>query len=183
VVERVKREREVLVDWRPFYLRPDTPPEGLELPDHVRSRMAGTQERLRQMAQDSGLSLVFPSRIANTRLAHEATEYARAQGKLEEFHRLVFHKYFAEGEDLSRWEVLGSAAEEAGLEADEMRRQVESGKFTPLVEQLITQARALEVEAVPTYILNERFAVVGAQPYEVFQRGFARLEAQERGDA
>jgi predicted DsbA family dithiol-disulfide isomerase len=144
--------------------------------------MASTQERLRQMARDSGLSMVFPSRIPNTRLAHEATEYARAQGKLEEFHRLVFHKYFSEGEDLSCWEVLESAAEEVGLEADEIRHQVESGKFTPVVEQQIAQARALEIEAVPTYILNGRFAVVGAQPYEVFQRGFARLEAEDRGD-
>jgi predicted DsbA family dithiol-disulfide isomerase len=181
VVERLKRERGAQVDWRPFYLRPDTPAEGLEMPEDVRMRMAGTQEKLRQMALASGLSIVFPARIPNTRRAHEATEWARGQNKLEEFHRIVFHKYFGLGEDISRWAVLESAAEEAGLEAAEMRRRVESGEFRGAVEQQIAQAQALEIEAVPTYILNGRLAVVGAQPYEVFQRGLDRLEAEQKG--
>ena len=29
---------------------------------------------------------------------------------------------------------------------------------------------------VPTYILNDKYAIVGAQPYEVFKRATARLE-------
>lgn len=79
MVERLKREHDTQVEWRPFYLRPDTPPEGMEVPAHLRARYAGAMERLRQMARAAGMEMVTSSRIPNTRLAHEATEFARAR--------------------------------------------------------------------------------------------------------
>ena len=35
MVEKLKQDYEIEVDWRPFYLYWDTPPEGRELPEHV----------------------------------------------------------------------------------------------------------------------------------------------------
>jgi len=73
VVEKLKEEYEVEVEWRPFYLRPDTPPEGLDLPDYVkRARANGSEERLRSIATSYGMEFRSTERIYNTRLAHEA---------------------------------------------------------------------------------------------------------------
>src|SRR5262245_30083257 len=105
----------------------DTPPEGMELPDYVkRARANGSEERLASIAQAYGMDFVSTKRIYNTRIAHEATEYAREHGKGNEFHKVMFRKVYAEGEDPSQWEVLRSAAEEVGLNGDEMQRDVES---------------------------------------------------------
>jgi len=41
-VEKLKKEYDVQVDWRPYFLRPETPPEGLPLPAYVRERMKDT---------------------------------------------------------------------------------------------------------------------------------------------
>jgi predicted DsbA family dithiol-disulfide isomerase len=175
VVEKLQAEQEVQVEWRPFYLRPDTPPEGSELPAYVRTRMAGAHERLKQMAQAAGMEMVFPTRIPNTRRAHEATEYARALGKHLEFHRVVFRLYYAEGQDISHWDILRAAALETGLDPDEMQREVEDGHYTQLVEDQMAVAQELGISGVPTYILDDKYAIVGAQPYEAFQRVVARL--------
>ncbi len=175
MVEKLTAEQGAQVEWRPFYLRPDTPPEGSELPAYVRARMAGAQERLKQMARAAGMEMVFPSRIPNTRRAHEATEYARAHGKLIEFHRVVFRLYYAEGKDISQWDVLNAAALEIGLDADEMQRAVEDGRYTRAVEEQIAMAQELGITGVPTYVLNDKYAIVGAQPYEAFQRVLGRL--------
>ena len=174
-------ERKVLVEWRPYYLRPDTPPEGSELPAYIRSRMQGAHDRLKQMAQSAGLEMVFPTRIPNTRLAHEATEYARAKGKHEEFHRVLFRLYYGEGQDISSWQVIRAAAQETGLDSDEMQREVESGRYTPTVEEQFMEAQELGITGVPTYILDDKYAIVGAQPYEVFERVLARLAAEAKG--
>ncbi len=183
MVEKLKAEHGAEVEWRPFYLRPDTPPEGMELPAYLRTRYAGTTERLRQMALANGMEMVTPSRIPNTRLAHEATEYGREQGKGEDFHRLVFRKFYGEGQDISRWEVLRAAAEEAGLNADDMQREVEAGRYTAAVKEQVEEAYALGINGVPTYILNDKYAIVGAQPYEVFQQVLARLNTEDgKGD-
>ena len=178
VVERLKAEHDVAVDWRPFYLRPDTPPEGMELPAYLQAQVSSTTERLRQMARANGMEMVSPVRIPNTRLAHEATEYAREQGKADDFHRIVFRKYYGEGQDIGQWEVLRAAAEEAGLNADEMEPLVTGRRYTTTVEDQVEEAFALGITGVPTYVLNDRYAIVGAQPYEVFEQALQRLAAE-----
>lgn len=180
MVERLKDEYNVDVEWRPFYLRPDTPPEGTDLPDYIRrARANGSEERLSQMAGAYGMDFVSTKRIYNTRLAHEATEYAREHGKGSEFHRVVFRKVYAEGQDISQWDVLRSAAEEVGLNADEMQSDVAGGKYTVEVAEQVEQAYQIGVTGVPTYVINDRYAVVGAQPYEAFKNALAKILKKE----
>ena len=181
-VQKLSQNYPLEVTWMPFYLRPDTPPEGMELPAHVKAHMKGMQTHLVQMANAAGLRMIFPDRIPNTRLAHEATEYARQKGKANEFHQAVFDCYYGQGEDISRWEVLQQAAKEIGLDADEMREEVEQGKFTALVSEQVRQAAELGVDGVPTYILNDRYAIVGAQPYEVFEQALKQLISEVQHD-
>jgi predicted DsbA family dithiol-disulfide isomerase len=176
VVGKLKAEYQVEVEWRPFYLYWDTPPEGRELPEHVkRARGAGSEERLLQLAASNGMKFVSTSRIYNTRIAHEATEYAREHGRQDEFHAIVFRKVYADGLDISQWDVLRAAAEEAGLVADEMQHEVEAWKYTANVEEQVQQAYRIGVSGVPTYVINNRYAIVGAQPYDVFKRALERI--------
>ncbi len=164
------------VEWRPFYLYWDTPPEGRDLPEHVnQARAAGSEQRLSQMAASFGLPFISTKRIYNTRLAHEATEYARDHGRHVEFHRAVFQKVYGKGEDISKWDVLRAAAEEAGLDPDEMQREVDAGKYKARVEEEVKRAYRMGVSGVPTYVINNKYALVGAQPYDVFKRALATV--------
>jgi len=176
VVAKLKVEYNVEVEWRPFYLYWDTPPEGRELSEHIkRARAAGSEERLSQIANSNGMVFMSARRIYNTRLAHEATEYAREHGKADEFHQIVFRKVYAEGQDLSQWNVLKDAAREAGLNGAEMQSKVEAGKYTAEVEAQVQKAYQIGVSGVPTYVINNRYAIVGAQPYEVFKKALTRI--------
>ena len=164
------------LEWRPYYLRPDTPPEGMDLPDYIlKGRANGSEERLKSMAAQYGMDFASTERIYNTRLAHEATEYAREKGKALEFHHAVFQKVYAQGRDIGRWEVLREAALEAGLDADDMQAAVESGRYIEEVKKQVQFARQIGVTGVPTYVINDRYAVVGAQPYEVFKNALAKI--------
>lgn len=168
------------VEWRPFYLYFDTPPEGRDLPEHVkRARANGSEERLRSIANVYGMEFRSTERIYNTRLAHEATEYAREHGKGNEFHKIIFRNVYAEGHDLSQWDVLRSAAEEAGLNADEIQRIVQAETYKVNVEEQVKQAYQMGVTGVPTYVINDRYAVVGAQPYEVFKNALEQILNQK----
>ncbi|HMN00742.1 MAG TPA: DsbA family oxidoreductase [Anaerolineales bacterium] len=180
VVATLIEKHSAQVEWRPFYLRPDTPPEGMELPDYVKSRMAQTNARLKQMADAAGLEMVFATRIPNTRLAHEATEYATQNGKHMEFHRVVFDKFYGRGEDISKWDVLRDAAVQVGLDADEMQREVEAGRHTAAVNSAVQEAQQIGVTGVPTYVLNDRYAIVGAQPYEAFLQALRQIEKDQK---
>ncbi len=176
VVEKLQEEYKVDVDWRPYYLRPDTPPEGMDLPDYIlRARAAGAEDRLQQLANMNGLEYRPTDRFYNTRLAHEATEYSREHGKVNEFHRIIFHQVFVEGADPGDWQVLRAAAREVGLNDEEMQQIVESGKYTAEVAEQVQQAQQIGVSGVPTYVINDKYAIVGAQPYEAFKNALAQI--------
>lgn len=176
VVEKLSAEFNVEVDWRPYYLNPNTPPEGMDLPDYIlRARANGSEERLAMMAEKNGMPFKSTERIYNTRLAHEATEYAREHGKMNEFHRVVFRKVYAEGQDISKWDVLRTAAEEAGLNGADMQQVVENGKYTREVADQVQWAQGIGVTGVPTYVINDKYAIVGAQPYEVFRNALSQI--------
>lgn len=176
MVDQLKAEYNVDVEWRPYYLRPDTPPEGLDLPDYIlRARSNGSEERLQSMAAMHGLEFRSTERIYNTRIAHEATEYAREHGKLNEFHKVVFRQVYVDGLDVSKWDVLRAAAEEVGLDSADMQAVVDSGKYTAQVAEQVRWAQQIGVTGVPTYVINDRYAIVGAQPYQAFKNALAQI--------
>jgi predicted DsbA family dithiol-disulfide isomerase len=176
VVDQLKAEYNVDVEWRPYYLRPDTPPEGMDLPDYIiKARASGADERLQNMAKLHGMEFNSPDRIYNTRIAHEATEYAREHGKALEFHRVVFRKVYGEGLDISKWEILRATAGEVGLDAADMQTVVDGGKYTAEVAAQVRQAQEIGVSGVPTYVINDRYAIVGAQPYAAFKNALAQI--------
>ena len=176
MVDLLKAEYKVDVEWRPYYLRPDTPPEGMDLPAYIiKARASGADDRLQSMAKMNRMEFKSPDRIYNTRIAHEATEYAREHGKVLEFHRVVFRKVYAEGLDISKWDILRSAAEEVGLDANDMQAIVDGGKYTAEVAEQVRQAQEIGVTGVPTYVINDRYAIVGAQPIEAFKRALAQI--------
>lgn len=175
-VEKLKQEYQVDVEWRPFYLRPDTPPEGMDLPDYIlRARENGSEDRLAELAETHSLKFKSTDRIYNTRLAHEATEYALEHGCGNEFHYAMFQKVYANGQDPSQWDVIRSVADEVGLDPDDMQTLVASGKYTDQVAAKVQEAYQIGVTGVPTYVINNRYALVGAQPYEVFKRALTQI--------
>jgi len=173
-------EYNVEVEWRPFYLYFDTPPEGRELPEYIKQKRAnGSDERLRAIATSYGMKFKSTERIYNTRLAHEATEYAREHGKGNEFHRVIFRMVYAEGKDPSQWDVLRSAAQEVGLDGEALQKAVDSETYKVNVEEQVRWAYQIGVTGVPTYVINDRYAIVGAQPYETFKSALEQIKSRK----
>ena len=139
------------------------------------ARAQGSETRLRQIAESYGMAFVSTQRIYSTRLAHEATEHAREHGKGNEFHKVRFHKVYAEGQDPSQWDVLRAAAQEAGLDPDELQREVDKETYTARVVDQVRWAYQIGVTGVPTYVINNRYAIMGAQPYEVFKGALEQI--------
>ena len=114
----------VEVEWRAFEPHPELPPEGGSLGDDP-GRTKMFRARLQESAEEAGMQMRFADKVSNSRLALEATEYARTQGKLEAFHRGVFDAYFGNAENIGLADVLARVGEAAGLNPAELRRVLE----------------------------------------------------------
>jgi predicted DsbA family dithiol-disulfide isomerase len=179
-VEQLRREFAVEVEFWAYDLRPDLPAEGLPR-DVVYQGGRYTAEyfqHLRQVAEESGIRLGQPPVVANTHKAHEATEFAKEQGAADSFSRAVFTAYWEEEENIGEIDTLCRLAQECGLDGQALRQALASGRYTQRVEEQMEWARREDIGGVPTFIFDGRFALVGAQSYDVFKSITERILAR-----
>jgi predicted DsbA family dithiol-disulfide isomerase len=46
------------------------------------------------------------------------------------------------------------------------------------VAEQVNWAQRIGVTGVPTYVINNKYAIVGAQPYEAFKNALAQIEKE-----
>ena len=97
------------------------------------------------------------------RPAHEAARCAAEAGKFWPYHDRLFEEQPAfERADLVRYAV------DLGLDWAGFVRCLDERRFAAVVEADVAQARALNINGTPTFLINGR-PVVGAQPIETFR--------------
>ncbi len=144
------------------------------------------EEMLSQMAQMASLEgLTFDwdrLRHANTGRAHRVLHLAKEQGLQLEMQERLFRAYFAEGATVGDPETLAQLGEEVGLDAQEVREACDDADYAEAVDRDITRARMLGVNGVPYFLIEQKYAVSGAQSAETFASVLERvLEFQRTG--
>ena len=179
-VEKLRREYELEVHWWPFLLDPSIPAEGREREPRTKPDDPPTHLELR--GERAGITFRRGRRFTpNSHLALETAEYAQEIGHDDEgLHRALFAAHFEGEADIGDLETLIEIGGEQGLDRDELRAVLGEGRYREQVDERITIAREIGVRGVPTFIFNERDAVVGAQEYAVFEQVMEQLEAPRR---
>ncbi|MCG3774054.1 MAG: hypothetical protein JW395_0871 [Nitrospira sp.] len=148
-------------------------------PDQV----AAGRARLTQAAEEAGIPIGFRERMSNSRLALEAAEMAREQGKLHEFHTRVLKAYWVERQDIGEAATVVALGTEAGLDGEALRQALAERRYRPAVDALVQEANELGIHAVPSFVFQEKYLVQGAQPYEVFKQVMERyVLPEQRGE-
>ena len=178
------RDRGVEVEWLPFDLHPEYPPDGLPREELMRRFPAGMHETVRRMNEEAGLRYnPHPERVPNTRRALELIEYARTQGAHDRLHERVMEAYWGEARDITDWDELAPLAAEGGLDPDEARELVEGGHFRAAVDASTGTAQRHGISAVPAFVFDGRLLVSGAQPHEILEKALERVAAMRADDA
>lgn len=165
------------VHLHPFELNPQMAPEGENVAEHIQKKYGSTPEQSaasRQALKDRGAALGFvfnyapDTRIWNTFDAHRLLHWAALEGKQLALKHVFFAAYFTEQSPVNDHAVLADAAARAGLDPERAQQVLASNAYADDVrrDEAIWQGRG--VRAVPTIIFNQRWALQGGQPPEVF---------------
>jgi len=140
-----------------------TPPEAPPTPMELRGQNLG-------ITFNRGRALT-----SNSHLALEAAEFAGERGDPWPFHRRMFKSYFEDLEDIGQIETVVRAGVEAGLPEDELRLALTQGTYRERVDEGIHWSRSIGVTAIPTFVFNQRFGMVGAQEIAAFRAMMDKL--------
>jgi predicted DsbA family dithiol-disulfide isomerase len=181
--EFLRREAGARIEWLPFDLHPEYPPEGIPRPELMARYPAAMHDAVRRMNEEAGLTYnPHPERVPNTRRALEVIEYARGQGRHDALHERIMDAYWTEGRDITDWDELESCVADVGLDPAEARELVESGAFRAAVDGSTQTAQRHGIAAVPAFVFDGRLLVSGAQPHEVLEKAIERIAAMRAED-
>lgn len=168
----------VEIEWQPFELNPDMPPEGENLRDHVARKYGASRadsERARENIRQAGAQYGFvfdyldDMKMVNTFDAHVLLDYAHKLGKQTELKLRLFSAFFTEHKDISNREVLLKEAEFVGISKQHAETAFINKQTVKRVKQLEEQWKTMGISGVPTVIFNRKRALTGAQPQATYE--------------
>ena len=175
IVDKLQQEFDLGVEWLGFEIHPETPQEGMPLLTlFPRADPEAMARRLNGMGSPFGIAFRKIVTISNSRLAIEAGEFAKEQGRFDRFHHAVFEAYFSQGKDIGSIDVLTQIAASAGLDTRDLGDALRNGAYRRALETVKEDASRLGITAAPTFRLGDRERIVGAQQIAVFRE---RLKA------
>lgn len=175
------------IHWQPFQLDPDAGTTPVPLREAYARKFGGV-ERTEQIlgqtqatARGEGLPMDFSQgQVRVTTLpAHRLLWLAGQHGVQDAVGEALFRAHFEHGQNLADTEVLTRAGAAGGLDAAEIAQMLASSRGLAEVEAGLDQARALGVSSVPTFVIDGRWAISGAQPPEAFAQALRQIAAEQ----
>ena len=165
----------------PFELHPEIPPEGRPRDEVLPAAyMARAQEGVSRMAAAVGLHLTLHERLINSRPTLQAAEFAREQGRFDAMHHELLKTYWDEGRDVSDTAVLKEVAARAGVDVAGMEAAIKGDRFGDYLDARRAEAEELGINGIPAHVIADRYLVMGAQPYDLFERVMAKVGVPRR---
>ena len=175
---KARPDHPFVIEWHPFQLNPDMPPEGMDRRSYLEAKFGGKEQavsvyaRIAEEAEASGLfvNLASIDRTPNTVNAHRLIHWAGIERKQEAAVTALFNAYFTEGRDIGDSKVLCDIAEVIGMERDVVERLLSSDAEIEDIKARDAHSRQMGVNAVPTFIVAQQHVVPGAQPAEFWEK-------------
>lgn len=187
-LEGFTEKDKVEIVWRSFQLDPDMEyVPGQSVHEYLGSRKGGSaadgkrmNDAMTAMAKEVGLHYDFDNAIINNTLdAHRLLHLAKEKGVQNDMKERLFKAYYTEGKNVGEIETLVQLGEELGLDGEEVRKMLESDKYTHAVQQDQSEAQQLGARGVPFFVFNNKYAVSGAQPPELFTQVLDKVWEEE----
>ena len=178
-------EIEAEVRWQPFELNPDMPPEGEDAASHIARKYGRPPDpamrgRMEAMAAQAGYDMRYlgggeepESRLWNTFLAHKLLRWAltahgaAAQTRLK---LALFDAHFQQRRNVGEAEVLLDLAAAAGLDRAAAEAALADEALGDDVHEAEYLAREMDINAVPTMLIDRKYLIPGAQQPETYAR-------------
>jgi predicted DsbA family dithiol-disulfide isomerase len=166
--------KDIEIIYRAYQLDPSVPNEGLDFQTYMENRFGADFvskfHQVEQVAQMEGLDFDFSSlpKAINTLTLHRILTIALQDGIQAEVKEAFMKAYFVDKQDLTQENILVELLGKYGWSAEKTLKIINSDMATDEVKGEMNYYRQLGVTGVPFFIFNQKYAVSGAQPAEVF---------------
>lgn len=169
---------ELEVHWHSYQLDPDAPQsQTISNTERLAQKYGRTlaevedmQRNIADMAKAEGIEFNWQqANSGNTFNAHRLIHLAQSKGLGNEAKEALFYSYMTQGLKIGERETLEDVAARIGLNPVEVDDLLDGNEFADFVKFDQEVARdQLKVTGVPFFVFDQRIALAGAQPRDVF---------------
>jgi predicted DsbA family dithiol-disulfide isomerase len=164
-------EIEVEVNFRPFFLDPTIPADGMDRQTYMLAkfgaeRLKTIHDPLTAAGKEDGIDYAFDkiTRTPSSVNAHRLLRWSHLIGSQRTVAEALFTAYWCWGQDVSDIEVLKTIAIVNGLNGLEIAEELATDRDTKEVLEEAKLAQNIGVTGVPTFVVNRKYGATGAQP-------------------
>ena len=132
-----------------------------------------------EMGEEAGLTFnVDIQKPTNTNKAHLLLHQAKDEGLQTKLKEALFEAYFVNGENISDKQTLLEIAGNVGLDVEKSEETLNQKKYASEVRDDINLAQRYDIQGVPFFIINNKYALSGAQPVTAFAQALDKISAE-----
>lgn len=162
--------------FRPYQLDPTLPDDPVPLSQRLLEKFGAQVDAVTQQVESAaageGIDLRFDrAQAVNTLTAHRLLRLAEREYGPEIQQKLaekLFEAHFTNGSNVADPQLLTELAVAAGLERERVVTYLASDEGLTEVRDEIVRAQRLGIRAVPTFVVDGKYAIQGAQPISTF---------------
>jgi len=167
----------VHINWHSFQLYPDISYQSdIDVFDFVANSKGKSREwsqsmhtHITEAGKQCDIDFRFDkAKVANTFDAHRLIHFASQHNKGNEMAHCLFHAYFTASKNISDSDTLGSLGKSIGLDSKQIINFLKGNDYIDEVNADIQIAQHLGIRGVPFFIINQKYALSGAQDPDIF---------------
>jgi predicted DsbA family dithiol-disulfide isomerase len=181
---------DVTMTFRAYQLDPAPIPHPVPIRQVLEAKFGGPQQAARMFAHVTavaaadGLTLNFDRAVAaNTFDAHRLIAWAATQELQLSMIEALQRAHFTDGVDLGAHAELARLAGSIGLDERAALAYLATPAGTDAVNADLAEARDLGITSVPTFVVDRKFAIQGAQESAVLRSALDEIARREAVDA
>lgn len=159
-LQKLRKDYEVLVNYRFIEIHPDTPVQGATVDslNYSDEQWQGMMDGLVEMAQEEGIELAPVRLLANSHRALLLAEAAKKEGR-EIFYKLnqaLYEEYFLAGRNIGSEEVLREIAEVCGVRNEVVDKAWSDPEIEKTLRMNMSMAVKAGVTGTPTLFIGQQ---------------------------
>ncbi len=168
------------ITWHPFQLNPEMPKAGVDRNLYLSTKFGGEKrakeiyKQIELVGSSTGIKFEFDKILImpNSLNTHVLLEYAKKFDLQNEIANDLFINYFTKGKNISDNETLIFIANKNGI--NDFNEDILKNKndLKKIVQESDIASRRKGITGVPFFIINNKYAISGAQDNEVFEKVF-----------
>ena len=172
--------QEFEINWHAFQLNPNMPIEGINRELYLSTKFGGKEradsiyEQIKQAGSSSNISFNFNEMfiMPNSFYSHMLIELSKEQNLQNEIAESLFDAFFIKGKNIGNLSELTNIAISNNIKDFNEDLFKNRKDLRNIIQTSDENSRSKGVSGVPFFIINNNYAISGAQEREVFKKIF-----------